>query len=76
MSLHESDRPQWKCSYCGRTFGFKSNFTKHVKTVHEEVNERKRKKKQRTESPVELEVVDERPRKRKRKPIKVKATLL
>ena len=34
MALHTSERPSWKCSHCGKTFGFKSNLTKHLKTVH------------------------------------------
>jgi len=34
MALHTSERPSWKCSHCGRTFSFKSNLTKHLKTVH------------------------------------------
>lgn len=33
--MHSSDRPEWKCFVCPRSFHFKSNYTKHLKQNHD-----------------------------------------
>lgn len=74
MTVHEENRPQWTCSYCGRAYGFKSNYTKHVKTVHAAAEERRKRKTIQIESPREVEHIDESPKRRKRKRKRIKTT--
>lgn len=54
-----------------KTFSFKSNFTKHMKTVHG-AKEQNCKNRIKTESAVEVNMVEDFPRKKKRKTAKPK----